>query len=134
MLSDDAVAELEAAASACDAARESLVDALDEADRHEGSSDAEEVLRPVAEALEAWRDAQIRFMSNVASSDAPDVATAAMMLKTNHGIDTENARRGIPGVHVDGADKPFDVDLSGTRGTALTTAAMEYVSPPNETA
>lgn len=126
MLSDDTVADLETAASDCDEARGALVDALDKAEQ----DDSEDVLASVGEALEAWRDAQIRFMDLVEDSEAPDVATAAMILKTNHGIETTNARRGIPGVHVDGTDKPFDLDLSGTRGSALTTAAMEHVSPP----
>jgi len=126
-MNDETIAELEAAVEACDDAREALIEALDAADRHDGSPDDEAVLEPVGEALTNWRDAQQRFMRAVDASDTPDVATAAMMLNTNHGIDSTNARRGLPGVHVKGTDKPFDLDLSGTRSTALTTAAMEYV-------
>lgn len=125
MLTDDIVSEMEAAVAACDEAREDLEAALESAERQGGS---EEQIQEVAAALEAWRDAQRRFMEAVERSDAPDVSTATMMLKTNHGTDATNARRGLPGVHVEGTDQPFDVDLSGTRGTTLTTAAMEYVS------
>ena len=126
-MNDDLVAELESAAAACDEARDALQDALDAVDTYDGAPDDEAVLRPIGEALTAWRDAQRRFMEGVEAGDVPNLATAAMMLKTNHGIDTTNARRGLPGVHVEGTDKPFDLDLSGTRGTALTQAAMEYV-------
>lgn len=126
-MTDETIAELEAAVEACDAAREALTDALAAVDTHDGAPDDEAVLHPVGEALTEWRDAQRRFMTGVEASEAPDVATAAMMLKANHGIDSTNARRGLPGVHVEGTDQPFDLDLSGTRGTALTTAAMEYV-------
>jgi hypothetical protein len=126
-MTDEAIAELEAAAGACDQAREALTDALASVDTHDGAPDDEALLRPVGEALTDWRDAQRRFMAAVEASDAPDVATAAMILKTNHGVDPTNARRGLPGVHVEGTDKPFDLDLSGTRGTALTNAALEYV-------
>lgn len=126
-MTDETIAELEAAAEACDAAREALEDALAAVDSHDGAPDDEAVLRPVGEALSDWRDGQRRFMAAVEASEAPNLATAAMMLKTNHGIDTTNARRGLPGAAVEGTDKPFDLDLSGTRGTALTTAAMEYI-------
>jgi hypothetical protein len=126
-MTDDTAAELEAAVAACDRAREALIEALSVVDDHDGAPDDAAVLRPVGEALSDWRDAQRRFMNTVADADIPDVATAAMMLKMNHGVDATNARRGLPGVGVDGTDQPFDLDLSGTRGTALTTAAMEYV-------
>lgn len=129
MLTDDIVSEMEAAVEACNEARETLETALDTAETDGGSDEA---LQSVATALEEWRDGQRRFMGAVERSDAPDVSTAAMMLKTNHGTDATNARRGLPGVHVDGTDQPFDVELTGTRGTALTTAAMEYVSPPDD--
>jgi hypothetical protein len=33
----------------------------------------------------------------------------------------------VPGVSVDGTDQPFDVDLSGMRGSALTDAITTYV-------
>lgn len=132
MFSDEDVAELEAAVEACDTAREALDEALARADDHDGGADDEEVLTPVAAALEDWRDAQRTFMETVEASEAPDLATAVMMLKTNHGIEATNARRGLPGVPVEGTDKPFDVDMSGTRGTALTMAAMHHVSAPEE--
>jgi hypothetical protein len=126
-MTDETIAEMEAAVEACDDAREALTEALATADTHDGAPDDEAVLEKVGEALTDWRDAQQRFMEAVEASDAPDVATASMMLKTNHGIDTTNARRGLPGVHVEGTDKPFDLDLSGTRGSVLTNAAMQYV-------
>lgn len=113
--------------AACDEAREALTEALAAVDAYEGAPDDEAVLQPVGEALSDWRDAQRRFMRTVEEADVPDVATAAMMLKMNHGVDATNARRGLPGVNVDGTDKPFDLDLSGTRGTALTTAAMKHL-------
>lgn len=125
-MTDETVAELEAAVAACDEAREALTKALAAVDEHDGAPDAAAVLRPLGEALTDWRDAQRRFMDAVSDADAPDLATAAMMLKMNHGVDATNARRGLPGVNVDGADKPFDLDLSGTRGTALTNA-IQYV-------
>jgi len=126
-MTDETIAELEAAVEECDAAREALIEALEAVDAHAGTPDDEAILRPVGEALTDWRDAQRRFMEAVSASDAPNMATAAMMLKTNHGVDSTNARRGLPGVHVEGTDKPFDLDLSGTRGTALTNAAMQFV-------
>lgn len=126
-MTDDTVATLESAAEDCDEARASLEEALAAVDDHDGAPDDEAILRPVGQALSDWRDAQQRFMAAVDASDAPDVATAAMMLKMNHGVEATNAQRGIPGVHVEGAEKPFDVDLSGMRGTVLTNAAMEYV-------
>ena len=126
MLSDDIAEKMTAAVEECESAREKLLSALVEAENVEGPSADE--LGPIGEALEAWRDGQQRFMAAVEESDVSDVATAAMLLKTNHGIDSTEARRGIPGVHVEGANQPFDVDLSGTRGSLLTTAAMEYVS------
>jgi len=126
MLSDDLVDELRAAVTDCEAAREALQSALADA---EGSPDADDAqLRTIAEALEDWRDAEQRFMDAVEASEADDVSTAAMLLKMNHGIDATEARRGLPGVSVEGATQPFDLDMTGTRGTLLTTAAMEYVS------
>lgn len=126
MLSDDLVDELRAAVTDCEAAREALQLALADA---EGSPDADDAqLRTIAEALEDWRDAEQRFMDAVEASEADDVSTAAMLLKMNHGIDATEARRGLPGVSVEGATQPFDLDMTGTRGTLLTTAAMEYVS------
>jgi hypothetical protein len=123
MLTDDQVSEMEDAVSSCEEARSALIEALDAAEEQ-----GDEELQAVGQALETWRDAQKRFMEVVDASEVPDVSTAAMLLKTNHGVDSTEARRGLPGVHVDGADQPFDVDLSGTRGSVLTTAAMEYVS------
>ncbi len=129
-MTDDTVEELTAAVETCNEARSELETALDAAEAAGG--DEEEHLQAVATALETWRDGQRRFIQTVEASEASDVATAAMLLKMNHGIDSTNARRGLPGVHVDGTDQPFDLDTTGTRGTVLTTAAMEYVTPPEE--
>lgn len=126
-MTDEIVAKMEAAVEACNAAREELELAIESAD--EQGETEEESLRSVAAAIEDWRDGQRQFMDAVSESEAPDVSTAAMLLKTNHGIDSANARRGLPGVHVDGANQPFDLDMTGTRGTVLTTAVMEYVTP-----
>lgn len=126
-MTDETAAELETAVATCDEARDALTEALSAVDAHDGAPDDDALLRPLGEALTEWRDAQRRFMAAVDEADVPDAATAAMMLKMNHGVDATNARRGLPGVNVEGTDKPFDLDLSGTRGTALTTAAMEYV-------
>lgn len=120
---------MESAVEACDAAREELEAAIELAESHGGTE--EEHLKSVAAAIEDWRDGQRQFMDAVAESEAPDVSTAAMLLKTNHAIDSSNARRGLPGVHVDGANQPFDLDMTGTRGTVLTTAVMEHVTPPD---
>jgi len=126
MLSDEHVDDLRTAVEACEAAREDLIEALDDAAAH--SDPGDEHLRAVGAALGQWRDAQQAFMAAVEASSVDDVSTAAMLLKMNHGVDATEARRGLPGVSVEGADQPFDVDLTGTRGTLLTTAAMEYVS------
>jgi len=126
MLSDDHVNTLRDAVETCEAARSDLLDALDDAAATADPGD--EQLRAVGTALEQWRDAQQTFMAAVEASSVDDVSTAAMLLKMNHGVDATEARRGLPGVSVEGADQPFDVDLSGTRGTVLTTAAMNYVT------
>jgi hypothetical protein len=126
MLSDDHVDDLRAAVDTCETAREDLIAALDDAAAQ--SDPGDEHLRAVGAALEQWRDAQKQFVATVEASSVDDVSTAAMLLKMNHGVDATEARRGLPGVSVEGADQPFDVDLSGTRGTVLTTAAMDYVS------
>lgn len=126
MFTDTEVSEFETIIEECENAREDLQAAIKAVENGDEATD--EQLRQVAEVLEAWRDAQRRFMEAVDASDAPDVSTAAMVLETNHGIDTAEARRGLPGVHVRGADQPFDLDLSGTPGSVLTTAAMEFVS------
>jgi len=125
MLTDEDVSDLQAAVSTCEEARDSLESALSSAEEQEDPG--EEHLEAVGAALENWRDAQRRFMSTVEASDVDDPSTAAMLLKMNHGIDSTEARRGLPGVHVEGADQNFDMDLTGTRGTILTTAAMEHV-------
>jgi hypothetical protein len=125
MLTDENVGDLEAAVSACEDARSRLESALASAD--ESGDPAEEDLKKVGAALGDWRDAQRRFMAIVEASGVDDPSTAAMLLKMNHGIDATEARRGLPGVHVEGADQNFDMDLTGTRGTILTTAAMEHV-------
>lgn len=128
MLDEETIGALEQAVDACNAARNELEEALDVADDHGRESAGDpKILEPVGEAIETWRDAQKRFMDLVADSGAPDPSTAALLLKTNHGIDSSEARRGIPGTSVDGADQPFDVDMSGVRGSVLTEATMEYV-------
>jgi hypothetical protein len=116
MLTDDTIDDLKIAVDACNDARSALVDALDAAEANDGDSTAEaSVLEPVGSALADWRDAQQRFM------------TAALLLKTNHGVDASNARCGIPGTDVDGADQPFPLDLSGSQGMILTQAATEHL-------
>lgn len=130
MLSDDLLAELEDHVDACDAARDALEAALDDAETlgPDTSPDTRtDVLQAVADALGNWRDAQRQFMDAVERGDVPNAQMAALFLKNDADVDASNARRGLPGAHVDGADQPFDVDLSGTRGQALTTAAMEYL-------
>jgi hypothetical protein len=126
-MTDETAAKLEKAVEACDRAREALEEALQAVDQHDGAADDDTVLEPIGEALSNWRDAQHQFTATVEEADVPDVATAAMVLKMNHGVDATNARRGLPGTTVEGTDKPFDLDLSGNRGTALTTAATQYV-------
>jgi hypothetical protein len=126
MLTDDQVSALSEAVSACEAAREELETALDAAETGGGAD--EDDYESVASALADWREGQRQFMSIVERADVPDVATAAMLLKSNHGIDASEARRGVPGLGVEGTDKPADLDLSGTRGSILTTAAMEYLA------
>ena len=128
MLDDDSLAKLETAVRACDEAREALIDALDAAEAHDDdATSTPSVLDPVGTALEDWRDAQQRFMALVDASGAPDPATAALLLKTNHGIDASNARCGLPGTDVDGADQPFPLDLTGAQGMILTQAATEHL-------
>ncbi len=128
MLSDDRIDTLKSAVQDCDAAREQLEEALDTAAAHDGDAKADtSVLKPVGTALADWRDAQRRFMNAVDGSGAPDPATAALLLKTNHGVDATNARCGLPGTDVDGADQPSGLDLSGGRGSVLTTVATEYL-------
>ncbi|NBB74296.1 MAG: hypothetical protein GVY35_11535 [Bacteroidetes bacterium] len=125
MLSDDTIATLEQHAAACDAARAALEDALDTAEQSGALDD--DTLRPVAAALKEWRDAQQGFMDAVAASEAPDVPMAALLLKQTADVDVSNARRGLPGASVDNADQPFDIDMTGMRGQALTTAAMDVL-------
>lgn len=130
MLSDDLAQKMEAAAEVCDAARDDLEDALDAVDQ-EGAA-TEEHLQSIGAALEDWRDGQQTFMALIEEADVPNLSTAAMLLKTNRGIDVSNARRGLPGVPVEGTDQPFDLDLTGRRGGALTEAAMQHVSPADD--
>lgn len=125
MLSDDTVTELERHVEACDAARATLDEALDAADAADTLD--EDALHPVAVALKDWRDAQQAFMDAVARSEAPDVPMTALLLKQTADVDATNARRGLPGASVDGTDQPFDLDMTGLRGQALTTAAMEVL-------
>jgi hypothetical protein len=121
MIDDDTLEELTAAVDACDEAQTALAEALDAAEADDGNLD------PVGAALANWRDAQEDFMSAVEASGVSDPATAALLLKTNHGVDAANARCGIPGADVEGADQPFPLDLSGTQGMVLTEAATEYL-------
>jgi hypothetical protein len=123
-LSDSTLAALEEHAEACNDARGALDDALDAADADGLSDDA---LREVAAALRDWQAAQQAFMDAVAASEVSDPSTASLLLKNATGTDPSNARCGIPGAYVDGTDQPFNLDLSGTRGQALTTAAMDYL-------
>jgi hypothetical protein len=130
MLADDIVSELEQYAADCDEARDALVTALREAeslDRRAPEEKQRPVLEPVAEALQDWHDAQTKFMDAVERSGAPNVEMAALLLKNNHAIETGNARRGLPGASVDGANQPFDVDTTGMRGEVLT-RALDYLS------
>lgn len=125
MLSDDTTRELERHVEACDAARAALDEALD-ATEAAGTTDVD-TLRPVAAALKDWRDAQRAFMDAVERSEAPDVPMAAMLLMHTAEVDTSNARCGLPGAPVDGTDQPFDLDLTGMRGQALTRAATDVL-------
>lgn len=128
MLEDDTVNDLKKAVHACNDAREALVEALDAADASEGDARSDSsVLEPVGAALATWRDAQLHFMETVEASGVSDPATAALLLKTNHGIDASNARCGLPGTDVDGADQSLDLDLTGRWGGILTQAATEHL-------
>lgn len=129
MLVDDTVDELKDTIQACNEAREALIEALDAAEAHDGDPASEpSVLEPVGQALADWRDAQQQFMATVEASSVSDPATAALLLKTNHGVDASNARCGIPGTDVEGADQPFPLNLSGSEGMVLTQAATEHFS------
>lgn len=123
-LSEDTLATLEEHAEACDDARKALDDALSHAEAA-GLSDA--AVRDVADAIQKWQTAQEGFMDAVAHSEVTDVSTASLLLKSTTGTDPSNARCGIPGAYVEGTDQPFPLDLGGTRGQALTTAAMEHL-------
>lgn len=125
MISQETVEAFERAVRACDEARARLVEALDEAETSEGATSS---LESVALALQEWTEAQRRFMGIVNRAEVPDPATASLLLKTNHGIDASNARCGIPGTSVDGADQPIDIDLTGRRGALITEAVSEYLS------
>ena len=128
MLSDESLQTLERHVNACDEARDELQDALDAAESVGRDAPAEkktEALEPVADALRKWQSAQQAFMDAVEESEAPDVPMASLFLKNDADVDATNARRGLPGAHVEGTDQPFDLDLTGTRGTILTNAIME---------
>ena len=127
MLPDESLDEITTAVQACDDARSALVDALDDADTQDNPTADPKVLEPVGQALADWRDAQERFMAAVEAADASDPATAALLLKTNHGVDATNARCGIPGTDVAGANQPFPLDLAGAKGMLVTQAAMEHL-------
>ncbi|MCS3634057.1 hypothetical protein GGP57_001378 [Salinibacter ruber] len=127
MLPDESIDEIKAAVQACDDARAALVDALDDADTADDALADSAALEPVGQALADWRDAQARFMAAVDAADASDPATTALLLKTNHGVDASNARCGIPGTDVEGADQPFPLDLTGGKGMLVTQAATEHL-------
>lgn len=127
MIPDESLDELKAAVQACDDARTALVNALNDADAVDDASPDSSVLEPVGGAIADWRDAQERFMAAVEAADVADPATAALLLKTNHGIDASNARCGIPGTDVEGANQPFPLDLTGSQGMLLTQAATEHL-------
>lgn len=127
MLPDESIDEIKAAVQACDDARAALVDALDDADTADNALADSVALKPVGQALADWRDAQARFMAAVDAADASDPATTALLLKTNHGVDASNARCGIPGTDVEGADQPFPLDLTGAKGMLVTQAATEHL-------
>ncbi|MCS3641644.1 hypothetical protein [Salinibacter ruber] len=127
MLPDESIDEIKAAVQACDDARAALVDALDDADTADDALADSAALEPVGQALADWRDAQARFMAAVDAADASDPATTALLLKTNHGVDASNARCGIPGTDVEGADQPFPLDLTGAKGMLVTQAATEHL-------
>lgn len=127
MLPDESIDEITAAVQACDDARAALVDALDDADAADDALADPAALKPVGRALAKWRDAQEQFMSAVEAADASDPATTALLLKTNHGVDASNARCGIPGTDVEGADQPFPLDLTGAKGMLVTQAATEHL-------
>ncbi|WP_251940051.1 hypothetical protein [Salinibacter ruber] len=127
MLPDESIDEIKAAVQACDDARAALVDALDDADTADDALADSAALEPVGQALADWRDAQARFMAAVEAADASDPATTALLLKTNHGVDASNARCGIPGTDVEGADQPFPLDLTGAKGMLVTQAATEHL-------
>ena len=127
MLPDESIDEIKAAVQACDDARAALVDALDDADAADDALADSAALEPVGQALADWRDAQARFMAAVEAADASDPATTALLLKTNHGVDASNARCGIPGTDVEGADQPFPLDLTGAKGMLVTQAATQHL-------
>ena len=127
MLSDDTVTALESAVDTCDAARRDLEAALTRAEKASDDADHDEALQAIATAIQEWGAGQEQFADAVDASSAPDIPMAALLLKNETGTDAMNARRGVPGVSVDGTDQPFDVDLSGMRGSALTDAITTYV-------
>jgi len=127
MLDDESLDELKVAVQSCDDARTALADALRTADAEDDPLSDPSILAPVGTALAEWRDAQEQFMAAVTAAGASDPATAALLLKTNHGVDASNARCGLPGTDVEGADQPFPLDLSGAQGMLLTQAATEHL-------
>ncbi|WP_103019059.1 hypothetical protein [Salinibacter altiplanensis] len=127
MLPDESLDDLTAAVQACDDARSALVDALNDAAPADDARADSAALEPVGRALADWRTAQERFMSTVEAAGAADPATTALLLQTNHGVDASNARCGIPGTDVEGADQPFPLDLTGAEGMLLTQAATEHL-------
>jgi len=130
MLSNDIIDVLRTSVQQCDDARERLKAALDDAaPRGTEATTDPAVLSPVEDALADWCDAQRQFMEAVGASGASDPATAALLLKANHGVDASNARCGLPGTDVDGATQPAGLDLSGARGSVLIAATESLESP-----
>ena len=127
MIPDDLLDELTAAVQACDDARSALLNALDDAETTDDPTADPSALAHVGQALADWRDAQERFMAAVEAADASDPATAALLLKTNHGVDATNARCGIPGTDVEGANQPFPLTLTGSQGMLVTQAATQHL-------
>lgn len=126
MISDATAQKLERAVQDCDEARAAVERLLNSATGT--SENDEETLTRLANALVRWRKAQRRFMEEIGAADDLDVATAALLLKTNRGVEPANARRGIPGLPVEGTDQPFDLDTTGKRGQALMRAVTEHAS------
>ncbi len=87
----------------------------------------DESIDEIKAAVQACDDARAALVDALDDADASDPATTALLLKTNHGVDASNARCGIPGTDVEGADQPFPLDLTGAKGMLVTQAATEHL-------